>query len=67
MVNLPKLFDPNYDKSKLAYWAKNIKTWDDFLAQYSDWIKPRHIRQIPAAAEQLKNSAPPTTAPVPAT
>jgi len=66
-VHPEKLFDPNYDKSKLVYWAKNIKTWDDFLSQYSDWIKPRHIRQIPAAAEQLKNSAPPSTTTVPST
>jgi hypothetical protein len=60
LVHPEKLFDPIYDKSNLAFWAKNIKTWSDFLYQYSDYIKPRHINQIPAAAELLKNNTPPT-------
>jgi hypothetical protein len=66
-VHPEKLFDPIYDKSNLAFWAKNIKTWSDFLYQYSDYIKPRHIKSIQAAAEQLKNSTPPTTTTVPST
>ena len=63
MVHPEKLFDPIHDRSNLAYWAKNIKTWDDFLSKFSDYIKPRHIRQIPDAAELLKNNTPPTTVP----
>ena len=62
LVHPEKLFDPNLDRSNLAYWRINVKTWDDFLSKFSDYIKPRHIKQIPAAAEKLKNSTPPTTA-----
>jgi hypothetical protein len=63
MVHPEKLFDPNLDRSNLAYWKLNIKTWDDFLSVYSDYIKPKHIKEIPAAAELLKNNTSPTTVP----
>jgi hypothetical protein len=54
-VHPEKLFDPIYDRSNLAFWAKNIKTWDDFLYQYDDWIRPRDLPRILKVAQSIKN------------
>ncbi len=60
-VHPEKLFDPIHDRSNLAFWAKNIKTWDDFLYQYDDWIRPRDLVRILKVAQSIKNSTPVAT------
>jgi hypothetical protein len=56
MVHPEKLFDPIYDRSNLAFWAKNIKTWKDFLYQYEDEIRPSDMARILKVANSIKNN-----------
>jgi hypothetical protein len=53
-IHVDKLFDPVFDKSAIKSY--NNMPWSDFLSYYDGLISKKQIKEIPAAAEALKNN-----------
>jgi hypothetical protein len=53
-IHVDKLFDPVFDKSAIKSY--NNMPWADFLTYYDGLISKKQIKEIPAAAEAIKNA-----------